>query len=491
MKSLLIKNNIVVFLNTLPTKKMFLKHLVLLFFILNSCQKTNQTLEITFTGDVILDRGVADEIQIHGDTTLVNSIKRFSAKDLLIINLEGTLGMMDSIQNDSFNFNSPSEFAILLKNAGVTFASVSNNHAFDNGLQGFEQTIQNLKKGGIGVLGEGCNVTIISNKKNKIGVLSASLTSHNKSYCLNTKEKIFEAIHDFNQLNPEIPLVLYLHWGLELQPKVEKWQKIFARNAVEKGADLIIGHHPHVIQNMEYIEDVPVFYSIGNFIADAYLPETDKGLLVNVVLNKNIFQINLIPVILENYFPNKVDLKTQLEIFRNLLKYSENVCIYKLKNEWKIKPTRELNFEEGSDLWLFSKKNTVAIIKKIREKSFVLYASQSKQKTNFINLHGMLSEAEIADINNDGNPDILIGISKKVHFDPKENKRLNIFTIENNKIKTLWLGTKFLGKLVNFETIEIDGLNYLKTTEADENGNHHTRIYEWDSFGFALKMETK
>jgi len=92
----------------------------------------------------------------------------------------------------------------------------------------------------------------------------------------------------------------------------------------------------------------------------------------------------------------------------------------------------------------------------------------------------------ISDINNDGCSDILIGISKNVHFDPEIKKRINIYTYQNQNLQPLWLGTKFVYDIENFNIRKTENLNYLTTFETDENGQRFRGVYEWDNFGFAL-----
>ncbi|MDX9854930.1 MAG: hypothetical protein RBS81_14200, partial [Tenuifilaceae bacterium] len=109
---------------------------------------------------------------------------------------------------------------------------------------------------------------------------------------------------------------------------------------------------------------------------------------------------------------------------------------------------------------------------------------------NPIALRGDVSELQIADINNDGADDVLVGIAKSVKFDPVVKKRLNAFTLRNGNFQALWLGTKFVHDLLTFNVLRIDHYNYLQTVEQDSLGNQYKGTYTWDNFGFALiKMD--
>jgi hypothetical protein len=108
------------------------------------------------------------------------------------------------------------------------------------------------------------------------------------------------------------------------------------------------------------------------------------------------------------------------------------------------------------------------------------------EKSNTVSLHGQLSELDMSDINSDGVSDILLGISKKVNFDPVHKKRINIYTFSNENLQPLWLGTKFVYDIRSFSVKDSAGLHYLITTEIDEAGIQYNGVYQWDDFGFAL-----
>lgn len=132
------------------------------------------------------------------------------------------------------------------------------------------------------------------------------------------------------------------------------------------------------------------------------------------------------------------------------------------------------------------RRKTISIIKKLKVDSYLLSFQKDEVKANVLNLHGVLSEFQISDINNDNNTDVIIGISKKVKFDPSEKKRINIYTFKNQGLEPLWLGTKFIDEIESFSIINYNNLNYLSTTEKTNSSENVERIYEWDDFGFAL-----
>lgn len=135
---------------------------------------------------------------------------------------------------------------------------------------------------------------------------------------------------------------------------------------------------------------------------------------------------------------------------------------------------------------MFGNEKIIVITRHLSSNSHLLLLFTPKDTSNFINLHGKLFEIKLSDINNDGYPDVLVGISKKVHFDPVVKKRIQIYTYKNHNLQPLWLGTKFVNDVASFSVEQNANLNYLRTTEIDSNGKRIQRIYHWDNFGFSL-----
>ena len=466
-----------------------MKNLIIIFISvikLTSCNVEKSGMSIIFTGDVILDRGVNDEIRLHGDSILVNAIKKTAKSDFLVINYEGTFTKSDIAQNDLYNFKTGENGALLLKQSGITHVSVANNHIYDFGQMGFENTLDALAKNHLVALGESCEPELIQKGNAKCAILSVSLTSNNDSLCISTIDQLKNTVRLFKSQRPSIPLILYIHWGLELQPDPEIWQRKLAYDLVKSGVDAIIGHHPHVTQTIEFIDDKPVFYSIGNYVWDSYLTDTDKSFTVEFTVTNKITDIKIRPILIYRYFPKPVNPKDQISSVNEYLSHSDGICAFKTTDAWMIKAIGNVNFQENTNLWIFSENQTVAAIKTLQSGSHLLTLLSQDETSNTVSLHGQLSKLLISDINNDGFFDILIGISKKVHFDPEIKKRINIYTYQNQNLQPLWLGTKFVYNITSFNIRKTENFNYLTTLETDENGNKFQGVYKWDDFGFAL-----
>lgn len=444
-------------------------------------------MKIVFTGDVMPDRGVNDQLRLHGDSLLLQSFNFLQDQDFLIVNLEGVLTDSETGRDRKYNFKTHPSKAALLKDAGITHVSIANNHIFDYGKTGYDNTIKALEANNLNALGHLAQPSIIQKGTASCAVLSASLTTHNEALPISTIDELKASITAFTEHSADMPLVLYIHWGLELQPVPEKWQTDLARELIDLGVDAIIGHHPHVTQTMEFVNNKPVFYSLGNFIADAYLPDTDLSYVVELDINNTIEAINIIPVQLKRYFPEPLLYQQQIPDLQKHVQYS-SIGLYKQGEKWAVKPSKDIDFSENTDTWMLSsaETNTVSTIKKLNDDSFLLSFQKEGETANVLNLHGKLSEYHVSDINNNGDIDILVGIDKKVKFDPIEKKRINIYTFRDNALEPLWLGTKFINDIVSFSIINHNNRNYLATVEITNENEKVERVYEWDDFGFAL-----
>jgi poly-gamma-glutamate synthesis protein (capsule biosynthesis protein) len=466
-----------------------MKNIIIILFtslILTSCDNGNSEMSIVFSGDVILDRGLGDEIKLQGDSILINTLKRITKNNFLIVNYEGTFIKPGLTQNDFFKFKADGNSALILKQAGVSHRSKAIKHIFDFGKLGFENTPEILNKNQLISPGENCEPEILIKGRYKCAVISASLTTNYDSLCISTIEQLKNSIRIFENTYSSIPLVLYIHWRSEFQPKPDTWQRELAKDLIKSGVDAIIGHHPSIPQTIEFIAGKPVFYGIGNFKADAYLPVTNYSYIAELTVTDKIQNVKILPVRIENCIPKSIDPKEQISIIKNQLSCSEGICAIQLTDSWLIKPIQSVDFRENTSLWFFSDCKIITAVKRLQTGTHLLTIYTQDDTLNTVSLHGKLSELQISDINNDGITDILLGISKKVHFDPTLKKRINIYSFQNQNLQPLWLGTKFVYDMENFDIIKTENSNFLTTIEIDENGKRFKGTYEWDNFGFAL-----
>lgn len=255
----------------------------------------NQTTLLAF-GDVMLGRNVENTIKKHGDDHTFKNIRQLlRGNDLVLANLEGPF-QKNHIQTPSgstrFSFN-PSYAKILFKN-NFSALSLANNHTLDYGEKAYFETRDILGKLHIETFGNPGNLperyvlekTIRGKKFIFIGLNSVLAPIDEK-----TALELIQKKSDKNSIT-----IVSIHWGDEYVPQSNSWQKKFAKKMIDAGAGLVLGHHPHVVQEIEKYKNRLIFYSLGNFIFDQYFSkETQEGLGVGIIFSEKENLYSLFP----------------------------------------------------------------------------------------------------------------------------------------------------------------------------------------------------
>lgn len=281
------------------------KNLLILFlviFLVSCAQKKPEEKSITILafGDVILDRYVKDVINRYGQKEIFSRVRFqdsqfFDGYDFLFANLEGPVTDFQAQTGKEVAFRFEPEDLKILKDSNFNIVSIANNHSYDMGKGAFEDTKGNLDKFGINYAGNPKELNESSYKEFESNGYKIAFAAFNDTDFKLDYEKAFEMIKDLKSKNDFI--ILSIHWGKEFTDKPTLKQRENAVKFVESGADAIIGHHPHVLQGMEYINGKPVFYSLGNFVFDQLdQVETEQTVGVNLILTKDSIKVDLIPI---------------------------------------------------------------------------------------------------------------------------------------------------------------------------------------------------
>ena len=284
--------------------------------------------KITFlaVGDIMLSRNVAAKMD-----QVKNPLLPFSQLEELLLNTDFNIGNLESPfsgkdtypKTGSLLFNAPRWAMQGLREYNFKVLSLANNHALDQGYKGLLYTKNYLAQTNIQAIGAGQNLTeawqpaVIEAKGVKIGFIAVSYASFNDNG-KKMNDKVAR-IEDLDNLKKSIAqakaladlVVVNMHAGTEYKHQPNKAQIKFAHAAIDNGADLVIGHHPHWAQTIEKYKGKYIFYSLGNFIFDQmWSTKTRQGLAVKFTVNVNnqtsgakaaLTQAELIPVIIDNY----------------------------------------------------------------------------------------------------------------------------------------------------------------------------------------------
>ena len=193
------------------------------------------------------------------DYFLQNVKDIFSTDDLTIANFEGTLTDSDEREDKTFAFKAPASYASILTGGSVEAVNTANNHSHDYGEQSFNDTLAALDDAGIVHFGYD-ETAVMDVKGIKVGLVGIYELYDHLEREQQLKDNIAKVKADGAQL-----IVVIFHWGNETETIPDSNQTTLGRIAIDEGADLVCGHHPHVLQGIETYKDRNIVYSLGNF----------------------------------------------------------------------------------------------------------------------------------------------------------------------------------------------------------------------------------
>lgn len=277
----------------------------------------NQKIEFIFGGDVMLSRQVNAKIMTHQDYSwpFLKIADFLNKADFTVVNLESPFVVSSSyeVPTGSFLFKANPESVAGLSGAGVDLVSLANNHILNQGAQGLTDSFKILAEQGIKYVGAGQNLAeahrgeVVIIKGQKFGFLAyaypgdASVAGENKAGIANLD--LDKMRNDVSRLKDQgIFVIVMMHAGTEYTTKPNQQQIIFARAAIDAGAEAVIGHHPHWPQTFEFYQDKPIIYSLGNLVFDQmWSKETAQGLIARMSWQAGWQGIELIPVKIKDY----------------------------------------------------------------------------------------------------------------------------------------------------------------------------------------------
>lgn len=196
----------------------------------------------------------------YGSSYFLQNVKPiFSADDLTIANFEGTLTESDAREDKTFAFKAPASFAKILTDGNVEAVTTANNHSHDYGEQGFTDTLNALDAEGITHFGYD-ETAVMDIKGVKVGLVGIYELKDHMERAQQVKDNIAKVKAEGAQL-----VIVIFHWGNEKEEVPDSNQMALGRLAIDEGADLVCGHHPHVLQGIETYKGKNIVYSLGNF----------------------------------------------------------------------------------------------------------------------------------------------------------------------------------------------------------------------------------
>jgi len=258
--------------------------------------------KVLFVGDMNFDRYIRQSVNKRGSDYLFSCIDPLlKDADFVVGNLEGPITSHESISEgtimgspENYRFTFPTTTAQLLFQHNIKVVNIGNNHVNDFGSEGISSTRKHLTDAGVSYFGGLAGNTSFYLASDK--GIDLSFINYNQ-FGGDSPEKTAELIASEHTAGRKV--VVYAHWGEEYTTPTERVRSI-AKLFADNGADLIIGSHPHVIQEYEIIGNTPVYYSLGNFIFDQYFDSSvTKGLAVLLNISDERIGVKEYPLTLE------------------------------------------------------------------------------------------------------------------------------------------------------------------------------------------------
>ncbi len=273
-------------------------------------------LQLAAVGDIMLGGSAVPKLRREGydyPFLLVQPILRQA--DVVFGNLEGPLTDAGQAEPDKrYVFRSPpAKVAPALAAAGFTVVSLANNHTMDYGVEGLKQTMAALDEAGIQHTGAGMNLqearrpAFVKSGDYTLGFLAYSLTFPESFWAQGQRPGT--AFGHASHVRADVAaardqadvVVVSFHWGREATTELRDYQSKLAHAAIDSGASVVLGHHPHILQGIEYYKHGIIFYSLGNFVFGSYSRKATRSIIALLNLRgAKVLEVKLIPVNVDN-----------------------------------------------------------------------------------------------------------------------------------------------------------------------------------------------
>jgi poly-gamma-glutamate synthesis protein (capsule biosynthesis protein) len=302
----------------MPKNKTKLSLIVCLLLFIHFNIATASSITIIAAGDLMLGSWIQDVIENFGyDYPFQHIDTIFNDADVSFANLEAPFGTKGKAFPKTYSFQVQPELINVLTAGKLNLVSIANNHIMDFGVESLTETVNLLKQNNIWFAGAGLNLAqarepaLFQIKDKKIAFIAYSLTFPQEFWatdtsagtCFPSHTFVYEDIKKFKNENDLV--IVSCHWGEELRETPKDYQIELAHNLIDAGADIILGHHPHVIQGIEFYKDKLIAYSLGNFIFGSYSKKASESYILRLQWDDTGLQTcKIIPI---NVFNEEVE----------------------------------------------------------------------------------------------------------------------------------------------------------------------------------------
>jgi poly-gamma-glutamate synthesis protein (capsule biosynthesis protein) len=318
----------------MSTKKYILSICLLLFaggllaYFVYGYYTPREPVRVLLGGDIYAGNRIKEDLTEKGPAYFVGPLAEITKNaDLHLANLESPITRFDTttVKKRYLLSSAPEVAGTVLSSLGVDGVSLANNHIMDYGPLGLLHTFEYLNKAGIKYAGAGANrehaerAAVFERRGRKIALLAFSNTFPRSFWSEERKHgtafgalgRVKKRVEEESAISDH--LIVSFHWGSEKDTIPQTYQRNLARAAIDAGADVVFGHHPHVLQPVEKYRGKYIFYSLGNYFFTTKTNNVQYGLLVDLTLgdspaspkyhliNINNFQVNYRPHLVRTF----------------------------------------------------------------------------------------------------------------------------------------------------------------------------------------------
>ncbi|MDD4606982.1 MAG: CapA family protein [Patescibacteria group bacterium] len=491
----------------------------------NEIKELKRRILLMAVGDIMLSRDVATKIRQHQNYKypFLKTAELLKSADITFGNLETAITPGKIVQTESMSFRSDPEIVEGLKYAGFDILSLANNHTPNFGEAGLKDTFKYLQDANISYIGAGNNIlearqpAIKEIKGIKFAFLAYNDTDVVPDNYQATQDRAGTVFMDIDKMKIDVQqakqksdvVIVSMHSGTEYTPEPSSRQIEFAHTAIDAGASLVLGHHPHVIQTFEKYKNGFIFYSLGNFVFDQmWSQETREGLIAEIVFeDKDIVGIEFYPTIIEDFSqPRFADAEEEKRILKKLKIDFQSQPVFIWDGENYQKNWRQnLSFKNQENIFKTSQEadiNNDGQNEKVIIKDGILYIYQAEKIIWQSESDWQVENVILDDIDNDQKIDIIVSLWKFGKYGPDlpfwldENindwaSHLFIYKWDGAKIKLFW-GSSSLDAPIRemaVEDVNNDQQNELIVLEGDYQNlanpvADYLSIWHWHEWSF-------
>lgn len=256
-----------------------------------------QPIKLLALGDIMLGRAVRTMYEKNGfDYLLGNASELFSGNAIVWANLEGPVlynAPITPVNGMTFAFATSS--LQILRDTNINFLNLANNHGLDQNRKGFEETQKILRENSFTFMGDPAKIGAVSLATTTVNGREFALLGFNATWPTFKLDEATKLIREVKSSSSRLVLVM-IHWGEEYKLTHNAEQEKIARALIDAGADVVFGHHPHVVQDIEKYNGKYIFYSLGNLLFDQWFSkETQEGLAIQMSILDEQISYRLLP----------------------------------------------------------------------------------------------------------------------------------------------------------------------------------------------------